>query len=93
MYAKFWQVSLPGFLVTLLLIACAQFAPSPQSSHPQATQPAPQTATLLVAAAASLQTAMQEVTTLYIQANPNQTINYVITLQMGILVAYRMYRY
>ncbi|MFM7218649.1 MAG: hypothetical protein ACKO21_00240 [Nodosilinea sp.] len=48
---------------------------------------------LLVAAAASLQTAMQEVTTLYIQANPNQTINYVITLQMGILVAYRMYRY
>ena len=31
---------------------------------------------LLVAAAASLQTALQEVTTLYIQANPNQTINY-----------------
>lgn len=76
MYAKFWQVSLPGFLVTLLLIACAQLAPLPQSSQPQATQPVLQTSMLLVAAAASLQTALQEVTTLYIQANPNQTISY-----------------
>ena len=76
MYAKFWQVSLPGFLVTLLLIACAQLTPSPQSSQPQATQPAPQTSTLLVAAAASLQTALQEVTTLYIQAHPNSSITY-----------------
>jgi molybdate transport system substrate-binding protein len=76
MYAKFWQVSLPGFLVTLLLIACAQLTPSPQSSQPQATQPAPQTSTLLVAAAASLQTALQEVTTFYIQAHPNSSITY-----------------
>jgi molybdate transport system substrate-binding protein len=76
MRKKFWQVGLLGFLVAVLLIACAQLAPSPQSSQPQATQPTAQTSTLLVAAAASLQKALEEVTLLYAQENPNQTINY-----------------
>jgi molybdate transport system substrate-binding protein len=76
MRAKMWRVGLLGFLVTALLIACAQLAPPPQSNQPKATQPAAQTSTLLVAAAASLQTALQEITLLYAQVNPNQTINY-----------------
>jgi molybdate transport system substrate-binding protein len=77
MRTKSWRVGLLGFFVTVLLIACAQLAPpAPQSSQPTATQPAAQTSTLLVAAAASLQKALQEVTPLYTQANPNQTINY-----------------
>ncbi|NJM45595.1 MAG: molybdate ABC transporter substrate-binding protein [Alkalinema sp. RU_4_3] len=76
MRAKFWRVGLLGFLVTLLLIACAQLAPQPQSIQPKATQSAAQTSTLLVAAAASLQKALQEVIPLYAQANPNQTIYY-----------------
>ncbi len=76
MRAKFWRVGLLGFLVTLLLIACAQLAPPPQSNQPAATRPVAQTSTLLVAAAASLQKALQEVTSLYAQVNPNQTINY-----------------
>jgi molybdate transport system substrate-binding protein len=76
MRAKFWRGGLLGFWVTLLLIACAQLAPPPQLNQPKATQPAAQTSTLLVAAAASLQKALQEVTPLYAQVNPNQTINY-----------------
>jgi molybdate transport system substrate-binding protein len=76
MRIKFWRVRLLGFLGTLLLIACAQLAPSPQSSQPNITQPADRTSTLLVAAAASLQKALEEVTPLYTQANPNQTIDY-----------------
>ncbi len=73
---KFWRVGLLGLLVTVLVIACAQLAPPPQANQPNATQPAAQTSTLLVAAAASLQKALQAVTPLYVQANPNQTINY-----------------
>jgi molybdate transport system substrate-binding protein len=76
MGTKFWRVGLLGFLVTVLLIAYAQLAPSPRSSQPQVTQPDAQTSTLLVAAAASLQKALEEVTPLYAQTNPNQTINY-----------------
>jgi molybdate transport system substrate-binding protein len=75
MGAKFWRVGPLGFLVTLLLIACNQLAP-PQLNQPAATQAPAQTSTLLVAAAASLQRALQEVTPLYAQANPNQTVNY-----------------
>jgi molybdate transport system substrate-binding protein len=77
MRAKFWRIGLLGFFVTLLLIACAQLAPpTPQSNQPTTTQPAAQASTLLVAAATSLQKALQEVTPLYVQTNPNQTINY-----------------
>jgi molybdate transport system substrate-binding protein len=77
MRTKFWRIGLLGFVVTLLLIAYSQLASSnPQSNQLTATQPAAQTSTLLVAAATSLQEALQEVTTLYVQANPNQRINY-----------------
>jgi molybdate transport system substrate-binding protein len=77
MRAKFWRIGLLGFLASVLLIACAQFAPPvPQLNQPNAAQPAAQTSTLLVAAAASLQKTLLEVTSLYAQANPNQTINY-----------------
>ncbi len=63
--------------MTVLLIACTQLAPpAPQPSQQTTVQPAAQTSTLLVAAAASLQKALQEITPLYTQANSNQTINY-----------------
>lgn len=71
MRARTWRVGLLGILVTVFLVACAQLAPSPQS-----TQSAAPTSTLLVAAAASLQKPLQEITPLYSQANPGQTINY-----------------
>jgi molybdate transport system substrate-binding protein len=77
MSTKFWRVGLLGCLLTVFLIACVQLAPpASQSNQPKATQPATQTSTLLVAAAASLQKALQEVTPRYVQANPNKTINY-----------------
>jgi molybdate transport system substrate-binding protein len=75
MGAKFWRSGLLGFLVTLL-VACAQLAPPPQLNQPKANQPAAQTSTLLVAAAASLQKVLQEITPLYAQVNPHQIINY-----------------
>ncbi|WP_223257304.1 molybdate ABC transporter substrate-binding protein [Phormidesmis priestleyi] len=63
--------------MTVLLIACTQLAPpAPQLSQQTTVQSAAQTSTLLVAAAASLQKALQEITPLYTQANSNQTINY-----------------
>lgn len=80
MRAKSWQVLLLGFWVTILLIACAQLAPpapqSNQSTNQSTNQPTAQTSTLLVAAAASLQKVLQEITPLYTQATPNQTVNY-----------------
>jgi molybdate transport system substrate-binding protein len=72
MRAKLWRVGILGFLVTVLLIACAQLVPKPQSNQPKANQ----TSTLIVAAAASLQKSLQEITSLYAQGNPNQIINY-----------------
>lgn len=77
MRVKTWRVGLLSFLMTVLLIACTQLAPpAPQPSQQTTVQPAAQTSTLLVAAAASLQKALQEITPLYTQANSNQTINY-----------------
>jgi molybdate transport system substrate-binding protein len=58
MRAKSWRTGLLGCLTTLLLIACAQFSSAPSSPL----------APLLVAAAASLQPALQEITPLYRQA-------------------------
>jgi ABC-type molybdate transport system substrate-binding protein len=60
MRAKLWRVGILGFLVAVLLIACAQLVP-----QPKAPQPTAQTSTLLVAAAASLQKSLQEITSLY----------------------------
>lgn len=68
--AQSWQTGLGGLLVTALLVACAQFAPS----APPTSQSAP--ATLLIAAAASLQTVLQDIMPLYVQAHPGQTITY-----------------
>ena len=73
MRANYWRVGLLGFLVTVL-VACAQFAP--QANPPNTIQSAAIPSTLLIAAAASLQKPLQEITPLYSQANPNQTINY-----------------
>ncbi|PSB20522.1 molybdate ABC transporter substrate-binding protein [Phormidesmis priestleyi ULC007] len=77
MRVKTWRVGLLSFWMTVLLIACTQLAPpAPQLSQQTTVQSAAQTSTLLVAAAASLQKALQEITPLYTQANSNQTINY-----------------
>ena len=73
MRANYWRVGLLGFLVTVL-VACAQFAP--QANPPNTIQSAAIPSTLLIAAAASLQKPLQEITPLYSQANPSQTINY-----------------
>jgi molybdate transport system substrate-binding protein len=69
MRAKSWRIGLSSFFVTLLLIAAIQITSIAfQSSAP--------TSTILVAAAASLQQALKEITPLYIKANPNQVVNY-----------------
>ncbi len=74
---KFIRASLLSFLIAGLLIACAQFGPqSPQSSLSQVAQPSVPASTLLVAAAASLQPALQAITPLYVEVNSNQKINY-----------------
>jgi molybdate transport system substrate-binding protein len=67
MHRKSWRLWILGFLVTLLAIACTQLIPPTPQSNPSP---------LLVAAAASLQKALQEITPLYSQANPNQKIDY-----------------
>jgi molybdate transport system substrate-binding protein len=67
MHRKSWRVAILSFLVTLLSIACTSLLPPAPQSNPSP---------LLVAAAASLQTALQEITPLYTQANRNQKIDY-----------------
>ncbi len=70
---NYWRVGLVNFLVGIFLVACAQFIPiTPQKVQNSHAQPF----VLLVAAAASLQKALQEITPLYTKANPSQTINY-----------------
>jgi molybdate transport system substrate-binding protein len=73
MRARYWRVGLLGFLV-VVLVACAQL--DPRSNQPKTTQSAAPTSMLLVAAAASLQKPLQEITPIYNQANPSQSINY-----------------
>jgi molybdate transport system substrate-binding protein len=69
MCAKSWRIGLLSLFAILIAIVYSQFAATE-------TQPPAPTATILVAAAASLQKALQEVTPLYTQANPNQIVNY-----------------
>jgi molybdate transport system substrate-binding protein len=76
MRAKSFQIGILSFLATALPIGCAQLAPPSPSSNQQTTVQPSVTSPLLVAAAASLQKALQEITPLYTQANPNQKINY-----------------
>jgi molybdate transport system substrate-binding protein len=77
MRPKYWRVGLFGFLVTVL-VACTQLAPTLQSNQPHqptATQSST-SSTLLIAAAASLQKPLEDITPLYRHANPSQKINY-----------------
>jgi molybdate transport system substrate-binding protein len=70
---KSWH-GLLGLVVTILLIVSARFT-ALQPQQIAAQSPAP-TSTILVAAAASLQQALQEVAPIYTTANPSQKVNY-----------------
>lgn len=74
MRTKSWH-GLLSVIVTVLLITNAQLTSTALRTQQIALPPAP-TSTILVAAAASLQKALQEITPLYTKANPSQTINY-----------------
>jgi molybdate transport system substrate-binding protein len=76
MRIKSWQLGLSIFFVTVSAIAAAKFTLIALQPQQIAFQTAAPTSTILVAAAASLQTALQEITSLYTKANPSQTINY-----------------
>jgi molybdate transport system substrate-binding protein len=69
MCPKSWQIGLLSFSVTVLLIVYSQI-------NSIAFDPPAPTSTILVAAAASLQKSLQEITPLYTKANPHQTVNY-----------------
>jgi molybdate transport system substrate-binding protein len=67
----FRRIGLSSSIVAILLILT-----SPALQPQQLVVQLPATSTILVAAAASLQPALQEITPLYTTANPNQTVNY-----------------
>ena len=79
MRVKSWQVGLSLAILLLLAqplwkIASTQIVST--ARHRQSTfEPAP-ASTILVAAAISLQKALQEITPIYTSANPSQTVNY-----------------
>jgi molybdate transport system substrate-binding protein len=73
---KTLRKGLLSFLIAGLLIACSQLAPSRQSVESPTVESSDPQSTLLVAAASSLQLALEEITPLYTQANSKQTINY-----------------
>ncbi len=70
MRAKFWQVGLSS----LIVIVGVSFLAFPPQQH--IFRSSNSTSTILVAAAASLQKALQEITPLYTQSNPNRSVNY-----------------
>jgi molybdate transport system substrate-binding protein len=76
MRAKSWQTGLLSFFMTVLLIGSAKLTSTALQPQQIAFQPPAPTSTILVAAAASLQKALQEVTPIYTKANPNQSVNY-----------------
>ncbi len=76
MRVKSWRIGLLSFLVTVLSIISTQFISTALQPQQIAFQPPAPTSTILVAAAASLQKAFQEVTPIYTKANPTQTVNY-----------------
>jgi molybdate transport system substrate-binding protein len=77
MRAKSLRTGLLSFLMTVLLVACIQIASNALQSNQQTTiRASTQTSTILVAAASSLQQALQEITPLYTHANPSWTIDY-----------------
>ena len=79
MSVKSWQIGLSLAILLLLAqplwkIASTQIVST--ARHRQSTfEPAP-ASTILVAAAISLQKALQEITPIYTSANPSQTVNY-----------------
>lgn len=76
MLVKSWRFGLLSFLVAVLSIISTQFTSIALQPDRIALQPSAPTSTILVAAAASLQKALQEITPIYTRANPNQTVNY-----------------
>ncbi len=76
MRVKSWRFGLLSFLAAVLSVASTQFTSIALQPKWVALQPPAPTSTLLVAAAASLQNALQEITPLYTRANPGQTVNY-----------------
>ncbi len=76
MRAKSWQTGLLSFLMTVLLIGSAKLTSTALQPPQIAFVPTAPTSTILVAAAASLQQALQEVSPIYTKANPNQSVNY-----------------
>jgi molybdate transport system substrate-binding protein len=76
MRAKSWQTGLLSFFMTVLLVGSAKFTSTALQPQQIAFQPPALTSTILVAAAASLQKALQEVTPIYTKANPNHSVNY-----------------
>jgi molybdate transport system substrate-binding protein len=76
MRAKSWLIGLLSFLVTVVSIVSTQFISTALQPQQIAFQPPAPTSTILVAAAASLQKAFQEVTPIYTKANPTQTVNF-----------------
>ena len=75
MRVKSWH-GLLGFVVTILLIVSARLTTTALQPQQIAAQSPALTSTILVAAAASLQKAFQEVTPIYTKANPSQKVNY-----------------
>jgi molybdate transport system substrate-binding protein len=75
MLSRYGRVGLLGFFLTVL-VACTQVVPVLQSNQPKTTPSPVSNSTLLIAAAASLQKPLEEITPLYRQTNPSQTINY-----------------
>jgi molybdate transport system substrate-binding protein len=76
MRVKSWRIGLSSFVVTLLLIASARLTATALQPQQIAFKPPAPTSTILVAAAASLQKSLQEITPIYTKANPSQTVNY-----------------
>jgi molybdate transport system substrate-binding protein len=76
MRVKSWRFGLLSLLVVVLSIASTQFTSIALQPERVAFQSSAPTSTILVAAAASLQKALQEATPVYTRAHPNQTVNY-----------------
>lgn len=76
MLVKSWQLGLLSLLAIVISLIYSRFVSTAIQPQQIAVQSPAPTSTILVAAAASLQKALQEVTPIYTQANPNQTVNY-----------------
>ncbi|WP_310483713.1 molybdate ABC transporter substrate-binding protein, partial [Chamaesiphon sp. VAR_48_metabat_403] len=70
LFNKFWQLG----LLSLIIIISASFLAFPPQQH--VLKSSNSTSTILVAAAASLQKSLQEITPLYTKANLNRSVNY-----------------